>query len=198
MLTRLAAKETSGCVGVSNASDESGDHATTPYGCAVDEFEIAVRSCVDADLDAIRLIHARQSTETLLTASPAESGAWARMMDNDEMTIYLAESGDTPVGTATLMLMPNITYACAPTAFIEAVVVVPDMRRRGIARLMLKRAIEDARTAGCDKVQLLSHKRHLEDGAHDLYRGLGFAAEAEGFRRYLLTQATDRAEHGPT
>jgi len=115
------------------------------------------------------------------------------MMTNDEMTVYLAESGCTPVRTATLMMMPNITYACAPTAFVEAVVVVPEMRRRGVARLILTMVIEDARTAGCDKVQLLSHKRHRLDGAHDLYVRLGFTAEAEGFRRYLLTPGTDRS-----
>jgi hypothetical protein len=34
-------------------------------------------------------------------------------------------------------------------------------------------------------VQLLSHKRHAVDGAHGLYLGLGFDAEAEGFRLYL-------------
>jgi hypothetical protein len=34
-------------------------------------------------------------------------------------------------------------------------------------------------------VQLLSHKRHATDGAHELYTKLGFDAEAEGFRLYL-------------
>jgi hypothetical protein len=32
---------------------------------------------------------------------------------------------------------------------------------------------------------VLTHKRHAIDGAHDLYRALGFKAEAEGFRLYL-------------
>lgn len=165
----------------------------TPYGFAVGESEGAIRKCGHADLDAIRLIHARHANETLVAASSAESAIWARMIANDEMTVYLAERGGMPVGTATLMLMPNITYGCAPTAFIEAVVVVPDLRRRGIARCILQTVIEDARAAGCDKVQLLSHKRHQDDGVHDLYRDLGFAAEAEGFRRYLMTPGTDRS-----
>ncbi len=52
-------------------------------------------------------------------------------------------------------------------------------------RLLVERLLADARAAGCYKVQLLSHKRHSEDGAHAFYRAMGFEAEAEGFRRYL-------------
>jgi hypothetical protein len=50
---------------------------------------------------------------------------------------------------------------------------------------MLASLVDDARAAGCRKVQLLSHKRHVSDGAHDLYLKAGFEPEAEGFRRYL-------------
>ena len=82
------------------------------------------------------------------------------------------------------MTMPNLTYR-GPTAFIEAVVVAIGHRRAGIATKMLRRALDDARSAGCDKVQLVSHKRHASDGAHRLYTGLGFQPEAEGFRLYL-------------
>lgn len=82
--------------------------------------------------------------------------------------------------------MPNVTYGCAPTLFIEAVVVVPARRREGIASLLLSSVLAEAKPLGCHKVQLLSHKRHADDGAHDLYRQAGFEAEAEGFRLYLV------------
>ena len=42
-----------------------------------------------------------------------------------------------------------------------------------------------AEIGDCFKIQLLSHKRHAHDGAHRLYRSLGFEPEAEGFRLYL-------------
>jgi GNAT superfamily N-acetyltransferase len=83
------------------------------------------------------------------------------------------------------MQMPNITYDCAPTVFVEAVVVVPTHRRRGIATMIMQVVLDDARAAGCNKVQVLSHKRHAADGAHVLYESLGFEPEAEGFRLYL-------------
>lgn len=112
------------------------------------------------------------------------------MMETAGLTVYVATGDDAVVGTATAMVMPNVIYGCAPTVFIEAVVVLPSHRRRGIARAMMQKILADARADGCYKVQLLSHKRHAHDGAHRLYASLGFEPEAEGFRRYL-------AEHAP-
>jgi ribosomal protein S18 acetylase RimI-like enzyme len=83
------------------------------------------------------------------------------------------------------MLFPNITYDCRPTAIIEAVVVAHPYRRRGVATCLLRHLLQDMKSAGCTKVQLLSHKRHSGDGAHRLYTSLGFEPEAEGFRLYL-------------
>ncbi|MEU6424913.1 GNAT family N-acetyltransferase [Microbispora sp. NPDC046973] len=100
-------------------------------------------------------------------------------------TRHLAEIDEQVAGTATLMTMPNLTYGCAPTAFVEAVVVAAAHRRRGVATAIMRRLLDDARSAGCNKVRLLSHKRHAADGAHRLYTSLGFEPEAEGFRLYL-------------
>ena len=63
---------------------------------------------------------------------------------------------------------------------------------------MLARVLEDARLLGCNKVQLLSHKRHAEDGAHALYTRLRFEPEAEGFRLYLqrVPAAVQQARRG--
>ena len=111
---------------------------------------------------------------------------WERVQASPDAVVYVAEtaSGDA-VGTACLSILPNITYDCRPTAFIEAVVVAYAHRRQGVATLLLERLLTDARAADCYKVQLLSHKRHANDGAHDVYAGLGFVPEAEGFRYYL-------------
>ncbi len=119
-----------------------------------------------------------------IRASELEQKTWMRMMDTQGLMVYLAEIDGQAVGTATLMVMPNLTYHCAPTAFIEGVVVAARHRRKGIATAILRRVLNDTRSAGCNKVQLLSHKRHAADGAHRLYSSLGFESEAEGFRLY--------------
>lgn len=107
------------------------------------------------------------------------------MLDTEDVTVYVAEVEGDIVGTATFLVLPNVTYDCRPSGFIEAMVVRSDRRRRGIALAILDRLVADARRLGCHKLQLLSHKSHAEDGAHQLYRAAGFEAEAEGFRRYL-------------
>jgi len=101
------------------------------------------------------------------------------------LSAYLAELERDIVGTASALLFPNVTYDCHPTAIIEAVVVAFPYRRRGIGAALLRCLLQDMRSAGCNKVQLLSHKRHSGDGAHRLYTSLGFEPEAEGFRLYL-------------
>jgi len=116
-----------------------------------------------------------------------ENETWLAMLATDTLTVYCAQVGVQLVGTAALMVMPNLRYGCRPTAFIEAVAVRTQWRRQGIATAMLRRVLEDARSLGCNKVQLLSHKRHATDGAYGLYEKLGFDAEAEGFRQYLGT-----------
>ena len=110
---------------------------------------------------------------------------WARALGTADLKIYVAVHRGRVVGTTSLLLMPHVTYGCHPTAFVEPMVVAVDHRRRGVGRLMGERTLDDARAAGCRKVQVVSHKRHAEDGAHDFYRSLGFAAEAEGFRLFL-------------
>lgn len=151
------------------------------------EPDLVIRVAGDRDLDGVLSVHGTHDPSMRGTGGPSELQAetWERMQRTADLTVYLAEIGRVPVGTASLLLMPNLTYGCAPTAFIEAVVVVPDRRRRGIATAILERILQDADRAGCDKIQVLSHKRHADDGAHELYRKAGFEAEAEGFRRYL-------------
>lgn len=150
--------------------------------------DLVIRTAGPGDLLAVLTIHDQLESdgESLRSATDLQQQTWARMMQrSDDLTVYLAEVNGKPVGTATQLFMPHVTYDCAPTAFIEAVVVDPEYRRRGIASAMMRQLLSDARTAGCNKVQLLSHKRHATDGAHRLYTSLGFEPEAEGFRLYL-------------
>ena len=146
-----------------------------------------VRRASREDLLAVLGLHARrdQSSDAPMSTSDLERQTWMRMTRSEDLTVYLAEVNGQVVGTATLITVPNLTYDCALTAFVEAVVVAEGHRRKGVATAIMRRLLSDARSAGCNKVQLLSHKRHATDGAHRLYTSLGFRPEAEGFRLYL-------------
>lgn len=144
-----------------------------------------------AVLEVLRQNQAEPPPDTPPSATPQavpserQIEMWERIQKSPDVTVYLTEEGSDAAGTACLSVLPNITYGCRPTAFIEAVVVKYAHRRRGVARATIEHLLRDARAAGCYKVQLLTHKRHASDGAHDLYSNLGFVPEAEGFRLYL-------------
>jgi GNAT superfamily N-acetyltransferase len=145
----------------------------------------AIRTARSQDLVAVARLIERRPDLTARDVTERQQATWDRMMRTDDLTVYVAWHGDDAVGTTALLVMPHITYACRPTAFIESMYVRDDHRRRGVARMMVERLLGDASSAGCHKVQLLTHKRHAGDGAHAFYRALGFEAEAEGFRTYL-------------
>src|SRR6185503_2828315 len=84
--------------------------------------------------------------------SDRQTAMWSRIARSPDVTVYVAELDGRPVGTACLSILPNITYDCRPTAFIEAVVVRYDHRRRGVARLMLEHVLDAARRESCFKV----------------------------------------------
>ena len=107
------------------------------------------------------------------------------MMATGNLTVYVARHGAEIVGNTCMTVVPNLGNDCRPAAFVEPMLVAATHRRQGVGRLMVERLLDDARAAGCHKVQLLSHKRHAHDGAHAFYRSLGFEPEAEGFRQVL-------------
>ncbi len=148
--------------------------------------DAVIRPTTHDDLLAVLRVHAHRDPGGTAPeqATRVQTATWDLMMGRDGLTLYLAEIGGVAVGTATLLVLPNLTYDCQPSALVEAVVVDMAYRRRGIATALIRRMLADTAAAGCNKIQLLSHKRHAHDGAHRLYIALGFEAEAEGFRLY--------------
>jgi GNAT superfamily N-acetyltransferase len=151
-----------------------------------------VRAAIEDDLLGLLQLFS-QADEGLrppvTRASQIEISTWATMLQTQNLTTYVAEFDGQISGTALFLTMPNLGYDCRPSGFIKAMVVSAAHRRQGIARRIMNRIIDDADAAGCHKIQLLTHKRHATDGAHDFYRSMGFKPEAEGFRLYLNGEA---------
>jgi GNAT superfamily N-acetyltransferase len=97
--------------------------------------------------------------------------------------LLVAETAHKVVGTADLLIVPNLTHGGAPWALVENMVVDAESRGQGVGRAIVDELVRRSELEGCYKVQLLSHKRR--SGAHQFYRSVGFEAVAEGFRRYL-------------
>jgi len=81
--------------------------------------------------------------------------------------LYLAEVDGQPAGTGGLKpIAPGV-------AEIKRMYVDPAFRRRGVARAVLRRLIDDGRAAGYAALQLETAVWMVE--AHALYRSFGFA-----------------------
>ena len=97
--------------------------------------------------------------------------------------MLVADDHGTLVGTADLLVVPNLTHGARAWAIVENVVVTPVRRRQGIGRALMQEVIKRATEANCYKLQLLSRQERTE--AHAFYRSLGLERVAEGFRLYL-------------
>jgi GNAT superfamily N-acetyltransferase len=126
-----------------------------------------------ADGDAARLPGERTHAAAILATALADP----------QRSLLVAELDGAVVGVADLLVVPNLTHRGDPWAIVENVVVARAMRRSGVGRALMVRALEIARAAGCYKLQLLSAKHRVE--AHALYRSIGLEAHAEGFKLYL-------------
>ena len=120
----------------------------------------------------------------------AATAAWEEILADPRRVFLVAELDGRVAGTADLVIVPNLTHAARPIAYVENVVVDAAQRGRGIGRALMATCETRAVEAGCYKLQLLSNR--YRDGAHRFYASLGYEDAARGFRRYL-----DRASGEP-
>lgn len=88
-----------------------------------------------------------------------------------------AECEGRIVATATMSILPNLTFGGRPLARVENVVTHPDYRGRGFASAVMEAAIERARAKNCADISLLSPKSLHAEG---FYRKLGFRDDTVG------------------
>jgi GNAT superfamily N-acetyltransferase len=111
------------------------------------------------------------------------SAAFRQVQADPRQRLLVADVGGRVMATATLGIVPNLSYRGRPWAFVEGLVVDSSARGKGYGEAVVRYAIEEARRAGCYKVSLTSNKRRSE--AHRFYEKLGFVATHEGFRILL-------------
>ena len=118
-------------------------------------------------------------------ASESEAAAtFAEILADERRVFLVAETdGGEVVGTADLVVVPNLTHAARPIAYVENVVVDREHRNRGIGAALMAECEARAREAGAYKLQLLSNADRTD--AHRFYESLGYAESARGYRRYL-------------
>ena len=106
--------------------------------------------------------------------------AFAAMLAQPGLTVFLATEGEEAVATATLQIVPNLTRAARPYALIENVVTMENRRGRGYGRAVVRHAVEAAFAANCYKVMLLTGQQRPE--VHAFYESCGFVQNKTGFQ----------------
>lgn len=158
-----------------NASERLRDVAT-----------VLVRSALPADLDGLLALF-RELAGDRGAASPADRHDAQAVLDeilaDAARHLVVATIDGGVVGSADLLLVPNLTHHGKPWAIVENVIVAVATRRSGVGRELMAHLIGLARAAGCYKLQLHSGKQRTD--AHRFYESLGLEPVAEGFKIYF-------------
>lgn len=145
-------------------------------------MQITVRAATEADLGALLGLYGELNPDDAPLSPASAKAVWAAISGQQGRTVLVAEGDGVVAGTADCMVMPNLTRGGRAILFVENVVVAGCFQRRGVGRRLMEAAVRLGESAGCYKVQLLA----ADDAyVHHFCTACGFAALAQGFRRYV-------------
>lgn len=114
---------------------------------------------------------------------PALQDYYKRHMSDGTFVSWLAMDGDKIVGTSGMSFVEKPPYFGCPSGkmgLLSSMFTNPNYRRMGIAKELLNRVIEEARTYGCGTVQITA-----SDMGVKLYTAYGFVHN-RNFMQYKL------------
>lgn len=114
---------------------------------------------------------------------PALTDYYHRHMADGTFVSWLALDGERIIGTSGMSFVEKPPYFSCPTGrigLLSSMYTDPDYRRRGIAKELLGRVVEEAREYGCGAVQITA-----SDAGVLLYTDFGFVKNGN-FMQYRL------------
>jgi GNAT superfamily N-acetyltransferase len=114
----------------------------------------------------------------------AVAGWFISMMENSAVRVWIAEAEGTGVG-----YVLTVTYDRPETPFcfrrvfceIDQISVVPEFRKKGVAKVLVERVLAEARSSGIVDIELNSWS--FNTGAHEAFGALGFLPQIVRFKR---------------
>ena len=147
--------------------------------------DVAVRDATEGDIPRIvelfeygSLIEGKEDP-----TDPAPYRAALREIAQGPGGVLLAEVGGEVVGVCQLIVFRHLQTRGGQCAEVESVHVHPELRGRGVGRVLMRAAVQRARELGCYRVQLTSNNARTE--AHRFYEALGFEPTHRGFKLNL-------------
>ena len=150
-------------------------------------MDITYRKLTAADLERFIPIRISQLREEGATEDtdlvPALMDYYIRHLADGSFVSYLALDGESIIGTSGMSFVEKPPYFGCPTGkigLLSSMYTLPAYRRRGIARELLRRVVEEARAYGCGSVQITA-----SDMGVMLYTDFGFVKNGN-FMQYKL------------
>jgi GNAT superfamily N-acetyltransferase len=137
---------------------------------------IAYQKLTKKELDTFIQMRIRQLREEGATEDidlvPALQDYYNRHMSEGTFVSWLAMDGDRIVGTSGMSFVEKPPYFGCPSGkmgLLSSMFTDPEYRRKGIAKELLSRVVEEARAYGCGTVQITA-----SDMGVLLYTDFGF------------------------
>ena len=150
-------------------------------------MDITYRKLTAADLERFIPMRISQLMEEGATEDtdlvPALMDYYIRHLADGSFVSYLALDGESIIGTSGMSFVEKPPYFGCPTGkigLLSSMYTLPAYRRRGIARELLRRVVEEARAYGCGSVQITA-----SDMGVMLYTDFGFVKNGN-FMQYKL------------
>jgi GNAT superfamily N-acetyltransferase len=150
-------------------------------------MNIIYRKLTKDDLDTfinMRITQLREEGATEdIDLIPYLKDYYDRHMSDGTFVSWLALDGDRIIGTSGMSFVEKPPYFGCPSGrigLLSSMFTNPDYRRMGIAKELLHRVVEEARTYGCGTVQITA-----SDMGVKLYTAYGFVHNGN-FMQYKL------------
>jgi len=117
--------------------------------------------------------------------APALRDYYIRHMADGTFVSWLAMDGDRIIGTSGMSFVEKPPYFGCPSGkigLLSSMFTDPDYRRRGIAKTLLSKVVDEARTYGCGTVQITA-----SDMGVLLYTDFGFKKNGN-FMQYRINE----------
>ncbi len=150
-------------------------------------MSILYRRLTEGDLDIfipMRIAQLREEgARDEIDLAPALWDYYRRHLGDGTFFSWLAADGDTIVGTSGMSIVEKPPWFGCPTGkigLLSSMFTAPAYRRRGIARQLLTRVVDEASARGCGVVQITA-----SDQGVLLYSDFGFVKNGN-FMQYPL------------
>lgn len=106
--------------------------------------------------------------------------AFAEIEASPGQRLLVLKAGGRILGTASLTIVPNLSYRGRPHAIVDNVIVADGERGKGDGEALMRFCIDQAQATGCTRLSLTTDLRRTD--AHRFYERLGFEHSHKGYR----------------